>query len=221
MPTMPRLVKNTACCGFCGVLSPGGGWAIGDREPYSEDQDPLHASAIYYLLENEIVPMFYERREQTPREWVRRMKQSLTYISPNFDCRRMVREYMTELYDPAHCQHLRVQQGNYAPIHEKAAWTSRIREVWDRVRFVESGPGPGASVLNGLPVPVRAAVDLAGLTPEENDADHEALLALAADGALDMAVDVVPIEQAPDAVEAVARGSVQGKMVIAVSQPAG
>ena len=144
-----------------------GGWAIGDREPYSEDQDPLHASAIYYLLENEIVPMFYERREQTPREWVRRMKQSLTYISPNFDCRRMVREYMTELYDPAHCQHLRVQQGNYAAIHEKAAWTARIREVWDRVRFVESGPGPGASVLSGLPVPVRAAVDLAGLAPED------------------------------------------------------
>ena len=43
-----------------------GGWAIGDREPYSDDQDGLHASAIYYLLENEIVPMFYERREQTP-----------------------------------------------------------------------------------------------------------------------------------------------------------
>ena len=46
--------------------------------------------------------MFYERREQTPREWMRRVKQSLTYISPHFDCRRMVREYMTELYDPAH-----------------------------------------------------------------------------------------------------------------------
>ena len=42
-----------------------GGWAIGDREPYSDDQDGLHASAIYYLLENEIVPMFYERREQS------------------------------------------------------------------------------------------------------------------------------------------------------------
>ena len=57
-----------------------GGWAIGEREAYSEDQDALHASAIYYLLETEIVPMYYERREQTPREWVRRMKQSLRYI---------------------------------------------------------------------------------------------------------------------------------------------
>ena len=76
---------------------------------------------FYYLLENEIVPMFYERREQTPREWVRRMKQSLTYISPQFDCRRMVREYMTELYEPAHQQHVRIRDSRYARGARKVA----------------------------------------------------------------------------------------------------
>ncbi|MBZ5724015.1 MAG: alpha-glucan family phosphorylase [Acidobacteriia bacterium] len=145
-----------------------GGWAIGEREPYSEDQDGLHASAIYYLLENEIVPMFYERREQTPREWMRRMKQSLMYISPQFDCRRMVREYMTELYEPAHQQHILAHQGGYSAIREKTRWTSRIREVWDRVKFVEPSPGPAAaSVISGKTLPVRAVIDLAGLTPED------------------------------------------------------
>ena len=144
-----------------------GGWAIGEREPYSEDQDALHASAIYYLLENEIVPMFYERKEQTPREWIRRVKQSLMYISPNFDCRRMVREYMNELYDPAHSQHVRLMQGDFRLVHEKANWNARIREVWDRVRFVEAGPGPGGTVTSGKPVPVRAAIDLAGLRPQD------------------------------------------------------
>ena len=120
-----------------------GGWAIGEREPYSEDQDGLHASAIYYLLENEIVPMFYERREQTSREWMRRMKQSLTYITPNFDCRRMVREYMRELYDPAHEQHLRIRENQYALAREKARWHWKVREVWDRVRFVDAGQPAG------------------------------------------------------------------------------
>jgi starch phosphorylase len=144
-----------------------GGWAIGDREAYSEDQDGLHASAIYYLLENEIVPMFYERREQTPREWMRRMKQSLTYISPAFDCRRMVREYMTELYEPAHQQHTRARDSSYNAIRDNARWNSRVREVWDRVRFVESGPGPAGSITGGKAVPVRAAIDLAGLTPAD------------------------------------------------------
>jgi len=144
-----------------------GGWAIGEREPYSEDQDALHASAILYLLENEIVPMFYERREQTPGEWVRRMKQSLTYISPQYDCRRMVREYMNELYEPAHQQHVRIRDSAYALVREKSEWNKRIREVWDKVKFVECGPLPVGAVVSGKPVSVRAAIYLAGLTAED------------------------------------------------------
>ena len=144
-----------------------GGWAIGERDQYSEDQDALHASAIYYLLENEIVPMFYDRKEQTPREWMRRMKQSLMYITPQFDCRRMVREYMTELYEPAHEQHMRLMSADYALLKQKVAWDKKIRAAWDRVKFVESGPGPAGSVISGRPVPVRAAIDLAGLDPSD------------------------------------------------------
>ena len=144
-----------------------GGWAIGEREPYSEDQDALHASAIYYLLENEIVPMFYDHREQTPREWMRRVKQSLMYITPQFDCRRMVHDYMTELYNPAHTQYIRMRQGDCHMVREKAQWDLKIREVWDRVRFVEAGGGPSGSVTSGKPVPVRAAVELAGLKPDD------------------------------------------------------
>jgi starch phosphorylase len=144
-----------------------GGWAIGEREPYSDDQEALHASAIYYLLENEIVPIFYERREQTPREWIRRMKQSLTYISPNFDCRRMVREYMSELYEPAHLQHVKLLKANYEDVREMSRWKSKIRDAWDRVRFVDAGPTPPGSVTTGHPLPVRAAIELAGLTPND------------------------------------------------------
>jgi len=151
-----------------------GGWAIGEREPYSEDQDTLHATAIYYLLENEIVPMFYERREQTPREWMRRMKDSLIHISPQFDCRRMVREYMAELYEPAHQQHLRMTGANYTLAREKTRWNTRIREVWDRVKFVDDDQLISGQVVSGKPLPVRAAIDLAGLQP--NDVRVEVVL---------------------------------------------
>jgi starch phosphorylase len=144
-----------------------GGWAIGEREAYTEDQDGLHASAIYSMLENEIVPLFYEHRDQTPRDWMRRVKKSLAYISPNFDCRRMIREYMSELYDPAHSVHARMYGSGYNLARERAEWNARVREVWDKVRFVEAGPPPGASLLSGRPLPVRAAIDLAGLTPSD------------------------------------------------------
>ncbi|MGA2196006.1 MAG: alpha-glucan family phosphorylase [Bryobacteraceae bacterium] len=145
-----------------------GGWAIGEREPYSPDQDVLHATAIYYLLENEIVPMFYERRETTPREWMRRVKQSLIHVTPAFDCRRMVREYMSELYDPAHQQHIHLREGHYQRVRARARWGARIREVWERVRFVESGNEfPAVGLTSGSVLPVRAAIDLAGLNPDD------------------------------------------------------
>jgi starch phosphorylase len=144
-----------------------GGWAIGDREPYADDQDQLHASAIYSLLENEIVPMFYEHREQTPREWMRRVKLSLSNISPAFDCRRMVHEYMTELYEPAHLNHLQAERESYKLSRETGIWNARIRESWDRVRFVDSGTGPTGSLVSGRAVPVHAAIELAGLSPKD------------------------------------------------------
>jgi NADPH:quinone reductase len=56
-----------------------------------------------------------------------------------------------------------------------------------------------------------------GFTRDENEADHEALLALAGEGRLESFATVVPFEQLPDAVEAVAAGTVIGKMVVRVA----
>jgi starch phosphorylase len=144
------------------------GWAIGERETYTEDQDILHATAIYSLLENEIVPMFYERRDQgPPREWMRRVKQSMMRLSPRFDCRRMVADYMRHLYDPAHQAYWQLISNNFEDARRRADWNARIRAVWDKVRFVDVGAEQMGPVLSGRPVPVRAGVDLAGLHPED------------------------------------------------------
>jgi starch phosphorylase len=145
-----------------------GGWAIGDREPYWEEQDSIHSSAIYYLLENEIVPMFYEHRDSAAgNEWMRRMKQSLLYLSPMFDCRRMVTEYMTQLYEPAHAAFTILRKGNFESAREKSRWNTRVKQVWDRVRIVETNPAPIGAVTSGKPIQVRAKVDLAGLNSKD------------------------------------------------------
>ena len=80
-----------------------GGWAIGNREDYSPDRDDSHAASVYSLLENEIVPLFYEGRDHgMPVEWMGRVKQSLRHLSAVFNCQRMVSEYRSALYEPAH-----------------------------------------------------------------------------------------------------------------------
>jgi starch phosphorylase len=144
-----------------------GGWAVGDRVPYSEDQDEAHATAIYSLLENELAPAFYERDQGVPREWMRHVKRSLKYLSPQFSCQRMVEEYMAQLYEPAHTAWVDMRYDNFAKSREQARWNSDVRKVWDQVQFVEMGTPPKGAVLSGKPVPVKTAVNLAGLKAED------------------------------------------------------
>jgi starch phosphorylase len=144
-----------------------GGWAVGDRVPYSEDQDEAHATAIYSLLENELAPAFYERDQGVPREWMRHVKRSLKYLSPQFSCQRMVEEYMAQLYEPAHTAWVDMRYDNFAKAREQARWNSDVRKVWDQVQFVEMGTPPKGAVLSGKPVPVKTAVNLAGLKAED------------------------------------------------------
>ena len=143
-----------------------GGWAIGDREPYSPDRDDAHAAGIYSLLEDEIVPLYYENREQgVPVEWMQRVKQSLTYVSAHFNCQRMIAEYERELYEPAHLAFVRSSAGGYREARERVRWQQDIADRWTQVRIVECGIGEDTAVLTGSALPLRATVELAGVEP--------------------------------------------------------
>src|SRR5690606_973466 len=75
---------------------PGIGWAIGRGETYShpEVQDDLESRALYDLLENQIIPMFYERDDHgLPRKWLESMKKCIAACGPMFNTNRMVQEY--------------------------------------------------------------------------------------------------------------------------------
>jgi starch phosphorylase len=80
------------------------GWAIGeDRDPAaSEIQDPADAESLYSTLENDIIPLYYERDQNgIPREWLERTKESIRTVTPQFSTRRMLKEYVERLYVPA------------------------------------------------------------------------------------------------------------------------
>ncbi len=130
-----------------------GGWAIGDRESYSEDQDAIHASNIYYLLEQEIVPMFYEQRSGSASEWTKRIKQCLTNISPRFDARRMVTEYQNLLYNPAHRHSIESIADRYQFARQRVDWNKKVGEVWERVTFVDTGVNPTGAIISGRSAP--------------------------------------------------------------------
>jgi glycogen phosphorylase len=80
------------------------GWLIdpGITTPDVDAQDAADADALYRLLEEEIVPAFYLRDEQdVPRLWVGRVKDAIRTVAPRFCTRRMVKEYVERMYEPA------------------------------------------------------------------------------------------------------------------------
>ena len=80
------------------------GWAIGkDADGDSpEQQDRDDAESLYRILEDEIVPLYYERDpKEISHAWLKRVKESMKTIIPRFSTRRMVKEYVDRLYVPA------------------------------------------------------------------------------------------------------------------------
>ncbi len=80
------------------------GWAIGrDTDGASpEEQDREDAESLYRMLEQEIVPLYYERDpKEISHGWLQRVKESMKTIIPRFSARRMVKEYVERLYVPA------------------------------------------------------------------------------------------------------------------------
>jgi len=145
-----------------------GGWAIGDREPYSPERDDAHAAGIYSVLEDEIVPMYYQSREQgVPTKWMLRVKQCLRYVSAHFNCQRMIQEYNSELYEPAHRAFDAMAADHFAAPREHVRWSRNVNQRWPEVNFVDAGIGPDSAVLTGSSLPLRARLDLAGLTPQD------------------------------------------------------
>ncbi len=78
------------------------GWAIGKDTEYDNpnQQDEEDAISLYEILENQIIPLYYKKRSSDglPGEWIDMMKESIRTLSPQFCMRRMVKEYVEQLY---------------------------------------------------------------------------------------------------------------------------
>jgi starch phosphorylase len=80
------------------------GWAIGSDAEYDSEEARNHADAmsLYEILENEIVPAFYDRDNKgVPHRWIKLVKESIRTVAPQFSMTRMIKEYTNNLYVPS------------------------------------------------------------------------------------------------------------------------
>lgn len=146
------------------------GWAIGAGEEYTDltYQDDIESRAIYDLLEQEIVPLFYNRSgDGLPRGWLKVMKRAMSTVCPVFNTNRMVQEYMEKCYAPAADRFGRLSVDNLAHATGLAKWRLRLRKAWSQVK-VENVEANGNDPMRvGAQLEVQAKINLGPLTPED------------------------------------------------------
>jgi hypothetical protein len=132
------------------------GWAFGNEMVASERRDHTDASAIYDLIEKEIVPLYYDRSiDDVPHGWVKMMKESIKSNGPRFSARRMVKEYVARYY-PSLLKGAGVEYTR-APAAAKPrtpAWKPRAqgktgKEATEGRSFTSAPVGSGESVFAG------------------------------------------------------------------------
>ena len=118
---------------WCEGYTPEAGWAIGAGEDYDDPdyQDVVESQAIYNMLENEVVPLFYTRSaDNLPRAWIHRLKNSIKQITPKFNTHRMVAEYTQRFYNPAGVNLKYLTTKNCAEAKALAKWKANIKDSW-------------------------------------------------------------------------------------------
>jgi starch phosphorylase len=145
------------------------GWAI---KPVSESFDETRrnreeAKALYELLQDHVIPMYYRRGDMGfSQDWIRMAKRSIATLLPRFSSTRMVGEYLAKFYLPATRQGRRYSDGNFEAARKVAAWKAHVRKSWHDVRLRRLDNAP-RNIVYGDNLRVEVAVNLNGLKPED------------------------------------------------------
>ncbi|HEY5821746.1 MAG TPA: alpha-glucan family phosphorylase [Propionibacteriaceae bacterium] len=148
---------------------PAFGWEIPSAEGMDDPdhRDDVEAKALYDIIENEIVPRFYDvDGDDLPQRWIQMIRDTIAGLAPKVLASRMVRDYVTTLYAPAAASTHSVDEaeGGAAAL---AGWKSRVRAAWSDVAVdhVESLDGDQVEV--GAKIHVSALVRLGALSPND------------------------------------------------------
>jgi glycogen phosphorylase len=146
------------------------GWAIGSGESYDdhEYQDKVESEALYNLLENEVIPLFYKRgKSDIPRKWLELMKNSMSKICPFFNTNRMVREYTEWYYAPAMNKFDNLYENEQQRAKELAEWKNKIQKNWKKIQILSVDQNGKKEYQVGNEMLITAKIRIDGLNPDD------------------------------------------------------
>ena len=143
------------------------GWALTDKRTYTDQgqQDKLDAATIYSMLENEIIPLYFEKNSAgySPR-WIQYIKGSIGDIAPHFTMKRMIEDYISRFYDKEAERSKRLSANDYALAKSIVDWKEHVAEAWDGIKVLElRHSGELNNTITGEPFHVEVVVDTNGI----------------------------------------------------------
>ena len=158
----------------------GAGWALKQERTYQNQgyQDQLDAATIYSLLENEILPLYYNRNAQGFSEgWIKTIKNSIATIAPHYTMKRQLDDYYDKFYIKEAANFKKLAANNNKLAKELAAWKETVAQRWDSIRVVSKDDSVLYGAETGKKYTLRYVIDEQGL----NDAVGLELISIKTD----------------------------------------
>ena len=124
---------------WCEGYKPGAGWALKEERTYQnqEFQDQLDAATIYALLENEILPMYYNRGGKAySDEWISCIKKSIAEVAPHFTMKRQLDDYYSKFYCKQAERYHHLIANDSKVVRDLAKWKEEVAAKWNAVEVL-------------------------------------------------------------------------------------
>lgn len=146
----------------------GAGWALTEKRTYENQgyQDQLDAATIYGLLENEIIPLYYDKNKKGySAGWIKVIKNSIATIAPHYTMKRQLDDYYSKFYNKLAARSEKLQANGNQLAREIALWKETVAERWDSIRVVsrESNLTDESGVETGIAFNLKFVIDEQGL----------------------------------------------------------
>ncbi len=155
---------------WCEGYSEQRGWRIGSGEEYADTayQDTVESQALYNVLENDVIPCFYERKNgNSPGQWLKMMKESMKMAIHQFCAGTMVDKYAENFYLPATKRFACLIENNAKEAVMLSAQHERLRSLWKAIRIEPPTTKNNGPFTVGQSFTVTALVTLGELRPDE------------------------------------------------------
>jgi glycogen phosphorylase/synthase len=147
------------------------GWALQEALTYGNQafQDELDAETIYYLIEEEILPAFFDiDNDGISHKWISYIKNNISEIVPNFTMRRMMNDYYNSFYSKLFSRGRAMRDHDYALAHNIRNWKKQVLSKWEGVEVISVRvPNSTTKPLNlGEDFAVEIVLNTNGIQPE-------------------------------------------------------